>query len=119
MLLQAAPVRPQPARALKRKGNTIAYLNLDSKITVLSLYPRDFNGEMSLVLTAMLAKDYLKKYANIREAYSGYYDKSRDTALDVELTDAAHYKRVPRRVGHPPNSQHSQNKHKAIVQNNG
>ena len=55
----------------------MAYLNLDSKITGLSLYPRDFNGEMSLVLTAMLARDYLGKYANIREAYSGYYDKSR------------------------------------------
>ena len=37
----------------------MAYLNLDSKITGLSLYPRDFNGEMSLVLTAMLARDYL------------------------------------------------------------
>ena len=62
----------------------MAYLNLDSKITGLSLYPRDFNGEMSLVLTAMLARDYLGKYANIREAYSGYYDKSRDAALDVD-----------------------------------
>lgn len=39
---------------------------------------------MSLVLTAMLARDYLGKYANIREAYSGYYDKSRDAALDVD-----------------------------------
>ena len=38
----------------------------------------------------------------IREAYSGYYDKSRDAAFDVELTDATHYKRVSRRVGHPP-----------------
>lgn len=62
----------------------MAYLNLDSKITGLSLYPRDFNGEMSLVLTAMLARDHLGKYANIREAYSGYYDKSRDAALDVD-----------------------------------
>ena len=97
----------------------MAYLNLDSKITGLSLYPRDFNGEMSLVLTAMLARDYLGKYANIREAYSGYYDKSRDAALDVVLTNATHYKRVSRRVGHPPNSQHNQNTGQAIVQNNG
>lgn len=53
---------------------------------------------MSLVLTAMLARDYLRKYANIREAYSGYYDKSRDAAPDVDdfskpntLRDSVHF----------------------------
>lgn len=60
----------------------MAYLNLDGD--KFSSYPRDFNGKMSLVLTAMLARDYLSQYANIREAYSGYYDKRRDAALDVD-----------------------------------
>lgn len=39
---------------------------------------------MSLVLTAMLAKDYLKKYANIRERYTGYYDSASDVMRYVD-----------------------------------
>ena len=63
----------------------MAYLDLDSKRLDLSLlYPRDFNGKMSLVLTAMLAKDYLKKYANICERYTGYYDSASDVMRYVD-----------------------------------
>ena len=62
----------------------MAYLDLDSKITDLSLYPRDFNDKMSLVLTAMLARDYLRKYANIREMYTGYYDINSDVMRYVD-----------------------------------
>lgn len=39
---------------------------------------------MSLVLTAMLAKDYLKKYANIRERYAAYYDIYSDVMRYVD-----------------------------------
>ena len=60
----------------------MAYLNLDGDR--FSSYPRDFNGKMSLVLTAMLAKDYLKKYANIRERYTGYYDSASDVMRYVD-----------------------------------
>lgn len=60
----------------------MAYLNLDGDR--FSSYPRDFNGKMSLVLTAMLAKDYLKKYANIRERYTGYYDTYNDVMRYVD-----------------------------------
>ena len=60
----------------------MAYLNLDGD--KFSSYPRDFNGKMSLVLTAMLAKDYLKKYANICERYTGYYDSASDVMRYVD-----------------------------------
>ena len=60
----------------------MAYLNLDGDKS--SSYPRDFNGKMSLVLTAMLAKDYLKKYANICERYTGYYDSASDVMRYVD-----------------------------------
>ena len=60
----------------------MAYLNLDGDR--FSSYPRDFNGKMSLVLTAMLAKDYLKKYANICERYTGYYDSASDVMRYVD-----------------------------------
>ena len=60
----------------------MAYLNLDGD--KFFSYPRDFNGKMSLVLTAMLAKDYLKKYANICERYTGYYDSASDVMRYVD-----------------------------------
>lgn len=60
----------------------MAYLNLDGDR--FSSYPRDFNGKMSLVLTAMLARDYLRKYANIRERYTGYYDSASDVMRYVD-----------------------------------
>ena len=60
----------------------MAYLNLDGD--KFSSYPRDFNGKMSLVLTAMLARDYLRKYANIRERYTGYYDSASDVMRYVD-----------------------------------
>ena len=60
----------------------MAYLNLDGD--KFSSYPRDFNGKMSLVLTAILAGDYLRKYANIRERYTGYYDSAGDVMRYVD-----------------------------------
>ena len=39
----------------------MAYLNLDGDKDSLFSYLRDFNGKMSLLLTAMLARDYLRK----------------------------------------------------------
>ena len=60
----------------------MAYLNLDGD--KFFSYPRDFNGKMSLVLTAMLAKDYLRKYANIREMYTGHYDIYSDVMRYVD-----------------------------------
>lgn len=60
----------------------MAHLNLDGDR--FSSYPRDFNGKMSLVLTAMLAGDYLRKYANIRERYTGYYDSAGDVMRYVD-----------------------------------
>ena len=47
------------------------YLNLGGDKDSLFSYLRDFNGKMSLLLTAMLARDYLRKYANIREMTRG------------------------------------------------